>query len=360
MAHQLIHDWYAKSGNLDVGVETFDGYGAKEFLAACDRARERWKDRLAQGRHVYVYLESPCNPHGYVLDVPAICREAHKLGMRVMLDATVGTPFLVRPLQRDDPAECPDFVVHSYTKDLSGSGSVIAGVVIGRNEDMFLPKGTSANGVSWDQTLFWNVYYVKGAFLNADAAFEVLLGMRTLDVRMLAKCINTQILVQFLAAHPQITCHSPAVATGEQAQRAKELIFLGLAPPLFTIDMPDVPREAFQRFFDCLAPTFDHMISLGQSNTIVSCPALTTHSELQASQLVEAGISATTIRFAVGHEDPKSLIAHFIDTAKLMIDPALPGFSDQFLTAREIDALLRDCYLDVHRRYIEAQPPVAM
>ena len=69
-----------------------------------------------------------------------------------MLDATVGTPFLIRPLQRDDPAERPDFVIHSYTKDLSGTGSVIAGVVIGRNEDMFLPKGESAAGVSWDQT----------------------------------------------------------------------------------------------------------------------------------------------------------------------------------------------------------------
>ena len=67
---------------------------------------------------------------------------------------------------RDDPAERPDFVIHSYTKDLSGTGSVIAGVVIGRNEDMFLPKGETAGGVAWNETLFWNVYYVKGAFLE--------------------------------------------------------------------------------------------------------------------------------------------------------------------------------------------------
>jgi len=207
-AHQLIHDWYAKSSNLDIGVEMFDGYEADDFLAATKRVEKRFANRFAEGRRAYVYLESPCNPHGYVLDVPAICREAHKLGMRVILDATVGTPFLVRPLQREDPADRPDFVVHSYTKDLSGAGSVIAGVVIGRNEDMFLPKGERAGDISWDQTLFWNVYYVKGAFLNADAAFEVLQGMRTLDVRMLAKCINTKILVEFLAAHPGINVHS--------------------------------------------------------------------------------------------------------------------------------------------------------
>src|SRR5690606_14040516 len=118
----------------------------------------------------------------YVLDVPAICSEAHRLGLRVILDATVGTPFLYAPLQRKDPSERPDFVIHSYTKDLSGNGSVIAGVVIGRNEDMFVPKGESMRGVQWNETLFWNVYYVKGAFLNADAAFDVLQGLRTLDV----------------------------------------------------------------------------------------------------------------------------------------------------------------------------------
>ena len=358
-AHQLIHDWYAKPSNLEIAVEAFDGFTADSFLACWDRAAGKYADRLAGGRHAYVYLESPCNPHGYVLDVPGICRAAHERGLRVMLDATVATPFLARPLQRPDPAERPDFVIHSYTKDLSGTGSVIAGVVIGRNEDMFLPKGESAGGVSWDRTLFWNVYYVKGAFLNADAAFEVLQGLRTLEVRMLAKCINTLILVQFLNSHPAIQVHSSALATDANHPLASEQLFLELAAPLFTIDMQGLPRLAFQRFFDALAPTFDHMISLGQSNTIVSCPALTTHSELAEVQLREAGISPTTIRFAVGDEDPKDLIAHFIHAARLTIDPQVPGFSDQFLPAAEIDTLIRDCYLQAHRRYIESKPSLS-
>src|SRR5262249_14302671 len=150
-----IHDWYAKPANLGIQVTSFDGCGAQDFLNAWDKVK------VAPGRSAYLYLESPCNPHGAVLDVPAICREAHRLGLRVMLDATVGTPFLSHPLQRDVPAERPDFVIHSYTKDLSGAGSVIAGVVIGRNEDMFKPKGEPG----WDATMFWNVYFIKGAFL---------------------------------------------------------------------------------------------------------------------------------------------------------------------------------------------------
>lgn len=354
-AHQLIHDWYAKPSNLEVAVETFDGCEVGDFLAAWDRAHQRHAARFAAGRKAYVYLESPCNPHGDVLDVPGICRAAHERGSRVMLDATVGTPFLQRPLQEADSAARPDFVIHSYTKDLSGTGSVIAGVVIGRNEDMFLPKGASAGGVNWNETLFWNVYYVKGAFLNADAAFEVMQGMRTLEQRMLTKCINTRILTRFLNSHPAIRVSPSALDDDPRSALRRRLLFLGLPAPLFTIDLPGIPRRAFQRFFDCLAPTFDHMISLGQSNTIVSCPALTTHSELDAAHLKEAGITPTTIRFAVGDEHPRDLIEHFTAAARLAIDPEVLGFSQQFLGSAEVDGLIRDTYLKSQADYIGAQ-----
>lgn len=356
-AHQLIHDWFAKPGNLEIAIEAFDGYGADDFLTCWQNVREKYADRLNDGRKAYLYLESPCNPHGDVLDVPNLCRAAHEAGLRVMLDATVGTPFLSQPLQHADPAARPDFVIHSYTKDLSGTGSVIAGVVIGRNEDMFLPKGESAGGVSWDNTMFWNVYYVKGAFLNADAAFEVIQGMRTLEMRMLPKCINTQVLVRFLSAHPQINVHSNLLPESANAPLREQLMFLGLPAPLFTCDIDAVPREAFGRFFDALAPTFDHMISLGQSNTIISCPALTTHSELSEAALAESGIRPTTIRFAMGDEDPKDLIRHFIDAARLALDPLAPGFSEKFPPPTEIDQLVRACYLDAHRKYIDAKAP---
>ncbi|MCE9545253.1 MAG: PLP-dependent transferase [Planctomycetia bacterium] len=358
-AHQLIHDWYAKPGNLEIAVETFDGYNVKDFTECWQRAEKKYAARLSTGRKAYLYLETPCNPHGYVLDLPGICLAAHAVGLRVIVDATVGTPFLTQPLQRDDPAERPDFVIHSYTKDLSGTGGTIAGVVIGRNEDMFVPKGETSGGVHWTNTMFWNVYYVKGAFLSADGAYEVIQGMRTLTVRMMAKCINTQILARFFAAHPKINVHCGALPENENSALCQRLNFLGLPAPLFTIDLDDVPREAFQRFFDRLSPTFDHMISLGQSNTIVSCPALTTHSELDAEALEESGIRPTTIRLAVGDEDPKDLIAHFIAAARGAIDPAVPGFSAGLPGAAAIDALVEECYVDAHRRYIQSRPKFA-
>jgi O-acetylhomoserine/O-acetylserine sulfhydrylase-like pyridoxal-dependent enzyme len=390
-AHQLIHDWYAKPPNLGIVVEHFDGMTAADFKRAWTRVRAKYADRLSPRReaqpsvhapfpstgdgppavslsnrgegegdasalrHAYLYLESPCNPHGYVLDVPGICKAAHAAGLRVLLDATVGTPFLTRPLQREDAAERPDFVIHSYTKDLTGTGSAIAGVVIGRNEDMFLPKGQSVGDKSWDQTLFWNVYYVKGGFLHADTAYEVLQGIRTLDVRMLTKCINTIILARFLASHPDVVVQCNALPDDPNAELCRNLLFLGLPAPLFTIDMPSLPLATFQRFFDSLDPTFAHMISLGQSNTIVSCPGLTTHSELDEAAQREAGISPTTIRFAVGDEDPQDLLAHLVAAARLAIDPDVPGFSDRWLDYAHAADMIRETYLDVHRRYIDAK-----
>ena len=169
------------------------------------------------------------------------------------------------------------------------------------------------------------------------------------------KCINTEILARFLDAHPSIRVHSNALDDDENAVLRREQMFLGLPAPLFTIDVEGVPRDAFQRFFDNLSPTFGHMISLGQTNTIVSCPALTTHSELAPEQLAEAGISPTTIRFAVGHEDPYDLIAHLRATAELALDDDVPGFSQGFPLPEATVKLVQDCYISAHRRYIESR-----
>lgn len=354
-AHQLIYDWFAKPGNLAVAVETFDGDSRADFERCLREVESKYADRIAAGRKVYVYLESPSNPQGYVLDVAGICKAAHERGLMVLLDATVGTPFLYRPLQRRDVDERPDFVIHSYTKDISGHGSVIAGCVIGPNLEMFIPKGQTINGKCWDQTMFWNVYYVKGAFLNADAAFEVLQGMKTLSLRMLRKCINTQILAKFFSSHPLLDVQCNALPSSPNYAAREKYMYLGLPAPLFTFNMGHLPREVFQRFFDSLSPTFGKMISLGQSNTIISCPALTTHSELDSEALAAAGLTPTTIRVAVGDETPMDLIRHFVYAAQSTIEPIIPGFTDRFLTEEQTREMIRETYLSAHQAHVNAE-----
>lgn len=367
-AFQLLHDWFRKPSNLDVAVDFFDGYEAEAFTGGLKEVRSRHARRLDAGKQIYVYLESPCNPHGYVLDVPAICEAAHNEGLTVILDATVGTPFLCQPLRQKEPARRPDFLIHSYTKDITGSGATTAGVVIARNERMFIPKNQSVTAINlagktvtyrWNDTLFWNVFYVKGAFLDADKAFEVITGSRTLDLRMLRKAISTTVLARALAHHPQIHVKCNALEKNENAPIRQRVLRLGLPAPLFTIDFEgaSLSRDIFTRFFDCLEPAFGHQVSLGQSNTVVLCPALTSHSEMNPEQLRQAGIAPTTIRIAVGDEDPRQLMAHFIQTAGLVIDPACPGFTARFMDPASIDELFQETYLDVHRRWLKSQPP---
>jgi cystathionine beta-lyase/cystathionine gamma-synthase len=368
--YQLLHDWYGKQSNLDVAVRWFDGYTVQAFEAAHAAARRDCADRLAAGRNVYVFLESPCNPHGYVLDVPGICRSAHAAGLTVICDATVGTPILQPVLRRTDPMERPDFVIHSYTKDLAGSGTTTAGVCIGRNERMFIPKGESVtvpgpDGTPrthrWDESLFWNVYYVKGAFLDADKAFEVINGMRTVELRLINKCINTLVLSRALARHPAINVRCSAVEGNDNYELRERHMLLGLPAPLFTFDFETelgrrISRQAFQRFFDCLEPAFGLQVTLGQVNSVVLCPAMTSHSELSEDALREAGISPTTVRVSVGEEDPRGLVAHLMRAAQLAIEPGCPGFVGQFPPAAEVDRLYESTYVDVHRRYAASRP----
>ena len=184
---------------------------------------------------------------------------------------------------------------------------------------------------------------------------------------MLQKCINTIVLARTLAKHPSINVNCSAVEGNENSNLREQHMFLGLPAPLFTISLengpdgrPLVDEMHFKRFFDCLEPAFGMQVSLGQVNTVVLCPALTSHSELSHEALEDAGITSTTIRIAVGDEDPRTLIAHFIRAAQLALDPVCPEFSQRFPEPEEIDDLYQEVYLDVQARYVKSRPSMRM
>ena len=371
---QLLHDWYAKSAKLGVALYWFDGYDQKAFSIALEEVKKNEDERLKMGRKILVYLESPCNPHGYVLDVAGISRVAHQERCWVIVDSTVGTPFLHPLLKTEDRMDRPDFVVHSYTKELTGTGTTTAGAVIGRNEDMFVPKHSHAEAlwpdgrarvVNWDESLFWNVFYIKGGFLDADKAFEVLNGIKTYEMRMLQKTINTTLMAYVLDSHPDINVSCPILKGNANHKLLKDNMYLGLPAPLFTIDMegrddrPPINPVVFKRFLDALEPAIGMQVSLGQTNSLALCPAMTTHSELTDSALREAGIAPTTMRISVGLEDPRLFLAHFIGASRLALDSAHPGFSRLFPSAEEIDNRYASIHSDISQRHIEASPGIA-
>ena len=175
---------------------------------------------------------------------------------------------------------------------------------------------------------------------------------------MLRKTISTTVLAQCLASHPLIQVKCNALEGNENAALRQRVSRLGLPAPLFTLDFEKagLDRATFTRFFDCLEPAFGHQVSLGQMNTVVLCPALTSHSEMKPEELRDAAISPTTIRIAVGDEEPRQLMAHFIRATELIVDPVRSGFSRSFMKPAAIDELSRRTYLDIHARWLEAQP----
>lgn len=343
--YQLLHDFFARENRMDIQIEWFDGYDASSFGTFLKEVKLRHKQRL-ENKELHVYIESPCNPHGYVLDVAGICKIAHQDDHVVMLDSTLATPVLHQPLQRSDKRERPDYVVHSYTKDICGSGATTAGVVIAETWRMFQAKGASetrpcGKEYDWSRTMFWDVYYIKGAFLDSEKAFDVLTGMKTLEQRMLAKCINVQVLSEFFNSHADINVNCHSLPENHNADIKDKQLRHGWPCALFTMDMEKsgLERDTFVRFFDALEPAFSHQVSIGQNNTIILCPALTSHSEMGRDEQKEAGIFLTTMRIATGTENIKELIAHFINVVKLHIDPAHAGFSDKFMSPEQVDEL---------------------
>lgn len=356
--YQLLHDFYGKSRRMDIKIAWFDGYSADEFKEFFAATQEQYQQDLQQGASLHVYLESPCNPHGYVLDVPEICRIAHSHDSLVMLDSTLATPVLHRPLRHNETQCRPDYVVHSYTKDLCGSGATTAGVVVGPGYRMFQPKGSQMNGVDWSKTMFWDVYYIKGAFLDSEKAFDVLNGMKTLELRMMNKIINTQVFTAFLHAHPDIRVNSHAIDTHKNSELKQKQHENGWPCPLFTVDMAaaGLSREVFTRFFDALEPAFSHQVSIGQNNTIILCPALTSHSELSPEEQKRGGIELTTMRIAMGTDNVKPLIAHFILAARHFLEPHAKGFCDKFMVSEEIDKLYKNVAQNVTSQHFDNQP----
>ncbi|WP_018690980.1 trans-sulfuration enzyme family protein [Algicola sagamiensis] len=353
--YQLLHDYYAKKSKLNCQLAWFDGSSKEDYETFLKTVQEKYQSQIGQGAKVHTYIESPCNPHGVLLDVPGICKVAHQHGLLVMLDSTLATPILSQPLQHQDKQYRPDYVLHSYTKDIAGHGNVIGGVVIGENHRMFIPKGESSQGVDWSQTLFWDVYYIKGGFLSSESCYEVLTGLKTLELRMKQKAINTMVLTSFLSSNKHLSVFSPYVDDGQQKQLLEQMFVCGMPSPLFSVNFEslNLPTSVFTSFLDSLEPAFSQMVSIGQINTMALCPAQTTHSELSREALADAGITPTTLRISVGCESVLSLCEHLRAVSTQFIDPHYHGFSENFMTKMDVLNLVEETTVNAHRAYLK-------
>jgi cystathionine beta-lyase/cystathionine gamma-synthase len=236
------------------------------------------------------WFESPANPINRLVDLEAAAQAAREAGIFSIIDSTFATPILQRPLHSGI-----DAVMHSATKYFGGHSDLTAGVVVGTEEYIKRVR---------------HIALRSGATLDPAAAYLLGRGLKTLDMRVRASCENALKLAHALSRNKMVArVYYPGLEDSADYQLALRQMN-GYGGGVVAIDLVGGEREA-ERFFDALrmvkcAP------SLGGVETLVSYPLYSSHYGFSDEQLRAAGVSAATIRLAIGIEAADDIIADII------------------------------------------------
>ncbi|WP_288024372.1 O-acetylhomoserine aminocarboxypropyltransferase/cysteine synthase family protein [Arthrobacter sp.] len=260
-----------------------------------------------------VYTEIVANPSGDIADLEGLAAVAHDAGVPLVVDATLSTPYLIRPIEFG-----ADIVIHSATKFLGGHGTTLGGVVVesgrfnwgnGRFPSMTEPVASYGN-VSWWGNFGEYGFLTKlrseqlrdiGPSLSAQSAFQLLQGVETLPQRMDEHLRNAAAVAEWLDADARVSWVNFAGLPGHP-HHARGLRYLphGVGS-VFAFGVRG-GREAGKVFIDALQLA-SHLANIGDSRTLVLHPGSTTHQQLSAEQLEAAGVPGDLIRISVGLED---------------------------------------------------------
>ena len=239
---------------------------------------------------VAVYLETPANPNLKIADIAAVADTAHGYNaeIKVVCDNTFASPALQNPL-----ALGADVVVHSATKYLNGHGDVVAGFVVGKADFI-------------RQVRFFGLKDMTGAVMDPFAAFLLLRGLKTLELRMARHCENARKIAAFLAEHPAVEkVNYPGLAThkGHEIAARQMKDFGGMLS--FEVRGG---KEAGMKLVNALR-LITIAVSLGDAESLIEHPASMTHSTYSPEELAASGIAPGLIRLSAGLENAEDLIA---------------------------------------------------
>ncbi|QHB99363.1 aminotransferase class V-fold PLP-dependent enzyme [Epidermidibacterium keratini] len=265
-----------------------------------------------------IYAEAVANPSGEIADIAGLAEVARSAGLPLIIDATLATPYLMRPLEHG-----ADIVIHSATKFLGGHGTTLGGVIVesgkfnwgnGNFPAMTSPV-SSYGGLSWWGNFGEYGFLTKvrseqlrdiGPALPAHSAFLLLQGVETLPQRMDEHVANAQRVAEWLEADERIAYVNYAgLASHPHHERAQKYLPKGPGS-VFAFGLRG-GREEGQRFIESLQLA-SHLANVGDSRTLILHPASTTHRQLTDEQLVTAGVPDDLIRISVGLEDVEDIL----------------------------------------------------
>jgi O-acetylhomoserine/O-acetylserine sulfhydrylase-like pyridoxal-dependent enzyme len=246
---------------------------------------ESW-ERAITKKTKLVHVESPSNPNLFVADIPAIVKLAHSKGIPVMVDNTICTPALQRPIEYG-----ADFVIHSATKYISGNATSLSGIIIGKQEFV-----THVRRIG-----FRNM----GPTMSPFNGWLCLLGLESLSIRMKRHSDNAMAIAKFLEKHPKVESVSyPGLPSHPQHEAAKRQMTAFSSMLSFNVRGG---LEPARRVIDHLQIAV-HTTHLGSSETVAIQPAATTHWQLGPEARAKAGVPDNLIRYSAGLEDEQDLI----------------------------------------------------
>ncbi|MGB7204784.1 MAG: O-acetylhomoserine aminocarboxypropyltransferase [Anderseniella sp.] len=268
-----------------------------------------------------IFIESIANPGGRVTDIAAISAIAQKAHVPLIVDNTLASPYLCRPIEHG-----ANIVVQSLTKFLGGHGNSMGGIIIdGGNFDWGKNKGqfpilsepcASYNGmVMWET--FGNIAFAiacrvlglrdLGPAISPFNAFQILTGMETLGLRMQRHCENALAVATWLQKDPRVAWVNYAALPGDKDNAKQKKYSPKGAGAVFTFGLKggyDAGVGTVSR-----VQLLSHLANVGDTRSLIIHPASTTHSQLTPDQLAKAGAGPDVVRLSIGIEDVNDIIA---------------------------------------------------
>ncbi|CEJ13547.1 Methionine gamma-lyase [bacterium YEK0313] len=267
-----------------------------------------------------IFIESIANPAGNITDIEAFSAIARKAGVPLIVDNTLASPYLIRPIDHG-----ADIVIHSATKFLGGHGNSIGGLIVdggtfdwsksGRYPMLTAPR-PEYGGIVLHET-FGNFAFAiacrvlglrdLGPALSPFNAFMILTGIETLPLRMDKHCQNAFKVAEWLSKHPKVSwVNYPGLPGDKQHALAQKYRPRG-AGAVFTFGL----KGGFEAGVKLVSEVklFSHLANVGDTRSLIIHPASTTHKQLSDAQKTEAGAGPEVVRLSIGIEDAADIIA---------------------------------------------------
>ncbi|MDF0530881.1 bifunctional o-acetylhomoserine/o-acetylserine sulfhydrylase [Tsukamurella sp. 8F] len=313
----VVSSPYLYGGTYNLLHYTFAKLGVEITFVDDPDDLEQWRAAIRPNTRAF-FGETIANPRGHILDLEGISGVAHEAGIPLIVDNTVATPYLLRPLEHG-----ADIVVHSATKYLGGHGSAIAGVIVdggtfdwtqGRHANFTTPD-PSYHGVVFAE-LGPPAYALKarvqllrdlGPAVAPFNAFLIAQGLETLSLRVERHVENAAKVAEFVQATDGVTeVYYPGLASSPFNGRAQQLLPKGTGAIVSFELAGGVP--AGKAFVDALQ-LHSHVANIGDVRSLVIHPASTTHQQLSEQEQLESGVTPGLVRLAVGIEHIDDIIA---------------------------------------------------